>query len=264
MSLKSIKIVHTSDVHLDSRFSSETEGNFRNSAERAFAAVVTCAIDEKADLLLIVGDLFDNNRVGEADFEFVRTQLARLNCQTVLLPGNHDVHDEKSVWHRLEVSTAGGHVHAILDPDGNQLTLDSISARVWGRAMAEHAPENIPLLNPPERNSDYWNIGLAHGQVVAKRAGIGSSQITHDEINASRFDYLALGHVHVWGDMSQGDTRAFYPGSPVAAYASSDGGHVAIATLSPSQETQVERRQVDERKNTSKTESDSATAYHFV
>ena len=62
-------------MHLDSRFSSETEGNFRNSAERAFAAVVTCAIDEKADLLLIVGDLFDNNRVGEADFEFVRTSL---------------------------------------------------------------------------------------------------------------------------------------------------------------------------------------------
>ena len=264
MPLKSIKIVHTSDVHLDSRFSSEADGDFRNSAERAFSAVVSCAIEERADLLLIVGDLFDNNRVGEADFEFVRTQLARVECHTVLLPGNHDVHDEKSVWHRLEVSSAGGHVHALLEPDGKQLSLGNISTKVWGRAMAEHAPENIPLLNPPPRNEDHWNIGLAHGQVVSKRAGIGSSQITHDEISASGFDYLALGHVHVWGDMSHGQTRAFYPGSPVAAYASSDGGHVAITTLSFDEEPRVERRQVDERKSTSTKEDDSATAYHFV
>jgi exonuclease SbcD len=247
MSTTPVKLVHTSDVHLDSRLSSEVEGNFRNSAERAFAGVVTCAREENADLLLIVGDLFDHNRVGDDDFEFVCSQLARVTCSVVLLPGNHDVHDNTSVWHRLETAGVGEHVHTLLDHDGGRIEFPDIGATVWGRAMAEHAPENVPMHDAPNRQDHVWNIGLAHGQVVPERAGYGSSQITHEEIRSSGFDYLALGHVHVWGDMSQGTTRACYPGSPVAAYASASGGHVAIATLCPERGVDIEQRQIDWR-----------------
>ena len=245
MTTRSIKLVHTSDVHLDGRYRSDVEGNYRNGAERAFAAVIACTIQEDADLLLIVGDLFDNNRVGEDDFEFVCEQLERVSCPVVLLPGNHDVHDHTSVWHRLEESGTGGHVHALLTHGGDSIEFDELSTTVWGRAMAEHAPHNVPLRDTPNRQEHVWNIGLAHGQVVAERAGIGSSQITFEEIRTSGFDYLALGHVHVWGDMSQGPTRAYYPGSPVAAYASSRGGHVALATLCPDNGVSVEQRRVD-------------------
>lgn len=251
MSTKPIKLVHTSDVHLDGRYTSDSEGDFRNSAERAFAAVVTCTMDENADLLLIVGDLFDNNRVGEDDFDFVCRQLTRVSCPVVLLPGNHDVHDDASVWHRLELASVGRHVHALLEHGGDRIEFNDLGTTVWGRAMAEHAPDNVPLHDVPNRQDHVWNIGLAHGQVVPQRAGFASSQITHEEIRTSGFDYLALGHVHVWGDMSQGSTRACYPGSPVAAYASSNGGHVAIATLCPEDGVDVEQRQVDCRQENS-------------
>jgi len=245
MSTRSIKLVHTSDVHLDSRQRNPVEGDFRNSAERAFAAVITCARNENADLLLIVGDLFDHNRVGDNDFDFVCSQLARVACPVVLLPGNHDVHDGTSVWERLAKAGAGGHVHALLGHDGDSVEFADIRATVWGRAMAEHTPDNVPMLDAPSRKAHVWNIGLAHGLVVPQRMGYGSSQITHEEIRTSGFDYLALGHVHVWGDMSQGSTRAYYPGSPVAAYASTNGGHVAVVTLCPERGIEVEKRRID-------------------
>ena len=38
--------------------------------------------------------------------------------------------------------------------------------------------------------------------------------ITEEEIAGSALDYLALGHVHVFSDMTHGSTRAVYPGSP--------------------------------------------------
>ena len=247
MSTAAVKLVHTSDVHLDSRYPGDVEGDFRNSAERAFAAVINCTVAERADLLLIVGDLFDNNRVGDDDFAFVSSQLARVSCPVVLLPGNHDVHDDASVWHRLELAAAGHHVHALLDHDGNRIDFDDLGTTVWGRAMAEHAPANVPLHAAPERQEHVWNVGLAHGHVVHERGGIGSSQITHEEIRTSGFDYLALGHIHVWGDMSQGATRAFYSGSPVAAYASASGGFCAVATLCPDHGVKVEQRRVDQR-----------------
>ena len=247
MTTRRVKLVHTSDVHLDARIRTDVEDGFRNAAERAFARVIDVALAEEADLLLIVGDLFDHGRVTEQDFEFVREQLRRLCCPVVLLPGNHDVHDERSVWHRIEFADDAGHVHLLLETDGDCLDFDDIGVRVWGRAMAEHAPENAPLEGVPARHRDMWNVGLAHGQVVEERIGWASSQITHDEIRESGFDYLALGHVHVWRDHSQGATKAFYPGSPVAAFASESGGHVAITTLCPERGVDVVRRQVDRR-----------------
>ena len=246
MPVRPLKLVHTSDVHLDGRYVGEPVDGFRNHAERAFAAVVDVTLEEAADLLLIAGDLFDNNRVPDEDFDFVRDQLARLSCPVVVLPGNHDVHDHYSIWRRIEADDVGGHVHLMLDTAGASIEFEELGATAWGRAMAEHAPENEPLEGVPMRQEGVWNIGLAHGLVVSKREGIGSSQITHEEIRASGFDYLALGHVHVWGDMSQGSVTACYPGSPVGSYASAAGGHVAVASFQPDRGVELTRRKVDD------------------
>ena len=244
---KQLKIVHTSDVHLDSRGTDRPVEGFRSRAERAFSGVVDTALEEHAELLLIAGDLFDNNRVDDSNIDFVYEQFERLNqgaCQVVMLPGNHDVHDASSVWNRFDFDEAGEHVHGLMSHDGASVTLDDIGVRVWGKAMQEHAPENYPLLGTPERHDHHWNVGMAHGQVVEQRIGQGSSPITRREIGTSGFDYLALGHIHVWADHSEGDTVAYYCGSPVAHYAGAGGGKVALVTLCPETGVGVASRQV--------------------
>lgn len=241
---KPLTVVHTSDVHLDSRDTDQATDGFRSRAERAFAGVVEATHEVDADLLLIAGDLFDNNRVDDSNIDFVYRQFERLRCPVVMLPGNHDVHDESSVWNRFDFDEAGDHVHGLMAHDGNCVTLDEIGARVWGRAMAEHAPENYPLVGAPERHDRHWNIGMAHGQVCERRVGQGSSPITREEIRTSGFDYLALGHIHVWGDHSEGETVAVYSGSPVAHFAGANGGHVAVVNLCPRDGVRVERRKI--------------------
>jgi len=188
--------------------------------------------------------MFDNNRVDDSNIRFVYGQLARLACQVVVLPGNHDVHDASSVWNRFDFDVAGDHVHGLLSTTGDSVDLDAIGVRVWGRAMTEHAPENYPLDGAPVRRDGHWNIGMAHGQVCDRRIGQGSSPITCDEIRASGFDYLALGHIHVWAEHSEGATKAFYCGSPVAHYAGSGGGKVAVVTLCRRTGVSVASRQV--------------------
>lgn len=258
---RQLKLVHTSDVHLDGSGPITSEDGCRNRSERAFSGVVEVALDEAADLLLIAGDLFDNNRVDDSNIAFVYRQLARLqssSCQVVMLPGNHDVHDATSVWNRFDFDEAGKHVHGLMTHDGVSVTLPDLSARVWGKAMFEHAPENYPLVGAPARHDVHWNIGMAHGQVVEERIGQGSSPITRDEIGASGFDYLALGHIHVWADHSEGETAAYYCGSPVAHYAGSEGGKVAVVTLCPTDGVDVESRQVTVR---DKDEVDNTRGY---
>ena len=78
----------------------------------------------------------------------------------------------------------------------------------------------------------HWFVGMAHGHFVEDRREPRSSLITPDEIAGSGLDYLALGHVHVFRDVSQGPVRACYPGAPRISYAP-DAGSVAIIRLDP-------------------------------
>ena len=215
-------------MHLDGRSRNGSSNEFRNVAESAFAEVVKTVQAKHCDLFLIVGDLFDHNRIQESDVEFVQAQLAQLACPTVLIPGNHDVYDDYSLWHRFDPNELGQNVYSIMDHHGSVIEFEELGVRLWGKAMEEHAPENKPLEGTPNLDGTKWNIGLAHGQVVEHRVLGSSSLITEEEITNCGFDYLALGHVHVWAIYQYGKVLACYPGSPVAAFASSLGGHLAL------------------------------------
>ena len=246
MPTQSIRIAHTSDVHIDGTGRSQNFEGFKNVAEYSFSRVVDGVIEERCDLFLIVGDLFDNARVPDSDFEFVRTQLKRLDIPVILIPGNHDLHDEKSLWTKFDWSSLNSNIHPIKAVNGETIYLSELNVRIWGRAMTDHAPENQPLFGHPVHDDHEWNIGLAHGQVVDIRSSFVSSMITKDEIAASGFDYLALGHVHVWDEWSLGSTIACYPGSPVQAFASSRGGFYALVDLDPESGVSVSKRRVSE------------------
>ena len=175
MTRPNIKIVHTSDVHLDGRNRAPESDGFRNVAERAFCSVVDLVVSESADLFLIAGDLFDSNRMCEADFEFVYEQLSRTNCPVVLIPGNHDVNNEASVWTRMQLDRAGPDIHPITDATGELIDLPKLRTTIWGRSMVEHAPDNIPMEGVSTGPEDYWHIGMAHGDVLRDRASGCSS-----------------------------------------------------------------------------------------
>ncbi|HJU10692.1 MAG TPA: DNA repair exonuclease [Candidatus Binataceae bacterium] len=241
-----LKIIHTSDVHLESdTFGSGPKGDvFRDSVRKAFAGVIDVAGVSCADILLIVGDLFDSNRVSGDALEFAMGQIARARMPVVMIPGNHDAHDERSIYAALPAASLPRNLHLILEPEGVSLQFPDLSAHIWGRALVEHSPEYRPLSGLPEPMPHVWNIGLAHGfftEVETNR----SSPITPDEIAASGYDYIALGHIHVFGDVSQGRTRAFYCGTPAPLYAGSEAGWVLQISCIPGEPIQIERLMVD-------------------
>jgi DNA repair exonuclease SbcCD nuclease subunit len=245
--LRQLNLIHTSDVHLESdTFGSGARGDvFRDSVRRAFARVVDVANYHDADLLLIVGDLFDSSRVSAEALGFAMGQIGRAGMPVVMIPGNHDAHDERSIYAGLSAASLPPNLHLILEPDGTALEFPELAARVWGRALVEHSPDYRPLSGLPDPVPHVWNIGLAHGfftEVETNR----SSPITPAEIEASGYDYIALGHIHVFGDVSQGRTRAFYCGTPAPLYASSEAGWVLQVSCVPGEPIRVERLMVAE------------------
>ena len=231
----SLKLVHTSDVHLHSYAGhGDAQALCRRQAELAFCEVVDTVRAQRADLFLIAGDLFDSSRVERSSIDFVLAELARVPCPVVLIPGNHDCYDDESIYRRIDLRDAGSHVHPLMSEDGDTFEFHELHATVWGRALVDHDHANRPLDGVPERSGDYWHVGLAHGYLAPDRRELRSSTITPEEIGRSGLDYLALGHVHVFREVSERRTTACYSGSPSPPHAgATDGGSVALVTLDP-------------------------------
>lgn len=245
MSRPSLRLVHTSDVHLASAASAGASGGDGSAEKAAFRRVIETVLEERADILLIAGDFFDSNRVSRATLSFVEAQLGRLCCPVVLIPGNHDCYDAQSVYRRFDMRTIGPNVHPLTAEDGEVVGFAELHLSVWGKGLVDHVPSNRPLAGVPRRDGDHWFVGMAHGLFVEGRADLRSSLITPEEVANSGFDYLALGHAHVFRDVSQGRTRACYAGSPMIPHALHRGS-VAIVTLDPEAGISIEGRAISD------------------
>lgn len=224
--IRPLKIVHTSDVHLND----EHDGA---QVREAFTQVVDTVLDTESDLFLIAGDLFDHNEIARKTVDFVYEQLSRVKCETVIIVGNHDVWDERSIVKRMDFRKAGHHVTLLDDAEGSQVEFTELHATVWGRCMLDHDLSNKPMAGAPQRKRNLWHIGMAHGLYTDDPDTERSSLITPPEIEASGFDYLALGHVHAHRQMRHGNTLACYPGVCAAHMGTVGAGCVTLATLTP-------------------------------
>ena len=82
MPSKKLRLIHTSDTHLG-----DVSGH-PQSAD-ALTAVVNAVADNGGDMLLLVGDIFDNERVSDDVLKWFIGEMGRLQKPAVVLPGNH-------------------------------------------------------------------------------------------------------------------------------------------------------------------------------
>ena len=231
---RQLRVLHTSDVHIG--HVRGPHGSHRDVCQCPIHALAATAVAHAVDILLIAGDLFDHARLKRSDVAHTMELLGSVDASVVIIPGNHDVHDEQSLWgthadheHRLEVTGAG--VIFLDDPEGATLHFGEHDLTLWGRAMDLHHSEYRPLAGVPARPDDGWFIAAGHGhfQRTADDAH-RSSPIAAEEIEATGADYVALGHWHVTTDVSVGNVVAWYPGAPMGI---PSNGTASLVTFSP-------------------------------
>lgn len=186
---------------------------------RVLEAVVKTANTLGVDLVLISGDLFDIYHPTQEAISKTIDIMAQLIPPAVIIPGNHDALGDAETYHMPHWKDRGLSPYIIKQPDGEVLEVPNIPVLVWGRAMVEHSPDFQPLEGIPDRNGGAWHVAMAHGFFYTQdESGGRSSPIYDKEIRDSGWDYIALGHKHIYVDVSQGGVRAAYSGSPVGLY----------------------------------------------
>ena len=222
-----LRIVHTADVHLGARHADMGD---QASAQRerqfaAFKTTVDLAIEERVDLFLIAGDLFDSNTQPRRSVERVTAELARLaaaKVRTVIIPGTHDVYDRSSIYRAYDLEALAGS-----DPDDDFVTvltparpwvhLAACDVVVFGQVFATKKAPKSPLqgLDTSVVPEATYRVGMVHGAVAIPGKTDGDDVvITTQEIAASGLDYLALGHWHSAQQARAGGVTYAYAGAP--------------------------------------------------
>jgi DNA repair protein SbcD/Mre11 len=219
-------ILHTADVHLD-----EVDDG---PSQRAFAAAIASSIELDVDLVLITGDLFDHNRVGDAILDWTAGQLDRADRPVVLMVGNHDTLDSTSVHHRFAAGSRCQQVQFLDDPDGSTVEVPGTDIVVWGRAMVDHEPTFRPLHGHPPRTEGRWHVIAGHGLWVGQAVAGRSSPIFPEDLDALEADYVALGHLHAHQVVRE-EPLTIYPGA--TAYSRHGEAGCVLVDLVPGEAT---------------------------
>ncbi|HEV8516540.1 MAG TPA: DNA repair exonuclease [Candidatus Limnocylindrales bacterium] len=239
------RLLHIADAHLGARHQDLGEAAARQR-ERQFAAfrrAIDLAIEERVDLFLVAGDLFDSNSQPRRSVERVASELKRLPANgiaAVLLPGTHDVYDAASIYRTYDLRRLAGLPETspdlvVLTPERSDIEFPGHRIVVHGRVFATKRAPRSPLaalrLDPsgPER----WHVGLIHGSlVVPGRIEQDEVMLTEAEIESSGLDYLALGHWHSHRSGRAGRTVWAYPGALEPMAIDQEGaGNALLVTL---------------------------------
>lgn len=182
-----MKIIHCSDIHLDSKM--EANLTSQQAAERntelceTFVRMVHYAAENDVRVIMISGDLFDTGRVRSTTVGCILdTVTLHPNIDFLYLRGNHD-ESEQAFFRDL--------------PDNLKLFSDQWQYHRYGNVViagVELAPHNCTsIYTSLQLRSEDMNLVMLHGQETTQP---GIESVCIPSLRNKHIRYLALGHLH--------------------------------------------------------------------
>lgn len=223
---KSLKFVHCADVHLDAPFSEQSGGyseTRRKDIRNAFLNIIKRTVEEKAELLLISGDLYEHGYSTRKTMEWLNMVLAGLSIPVVILPGNHDPYLLNS-WYKAWEWPSNVH---ILSPENPDLFLEKECVQLFGVGFSSFKAEkpDLSIVLPPKKGA--FNILMLHGTLDMDFTEQAYNPVTSRELANLQYDYYALGHFHT-ANSDYPLKNAINPGSPEPLSFGEPGAHGAF------------------------------------
>lgn len=214
----------------------------RAASREAFERCVTVALEERADALLIAGDLFDGRHVSFETERFLLEQLARLGqagVAVVYATGNHDpgqvVQAGRLAWPDNVTVVADAEPRTIPVKGRDGETAGWVTAA--GHATAQ-VTDDLSLGMRPRPDTLLPQAAMLHTQVsnIDARGHHPYAPSNATRLRQAGFHYWALGHVHRRQAVSD-DPPIHYPGNLQGSRAGETGpkGGLLVDLSDPAQ-----------------------------
>lgn len=244
-----MKIIHLSDLHLGKRVN---EFSMLEDQEYVLTKVINIIDDEKPQVVLIAGDIYDKS-VPSAEavqlFDNFLYRLAKRGLEVFIISGNHDSAERIAFGSRI-MDNSGIHMSPVYSGNVLPISLQDDFGEVYFYMLPFIKPANVRRFYPDEQintytdavkvavdsmnvNSASRNIIITH-QFVTGAVTCDSEELSvggSDNVDAmvfAKFDYVALGHIHKSQCISSPYIR--YCGTPLK-YSFSEVNHQKTVTV---------------------------------
>jgi DNA repair exonuclease SbcCD nuclease subunit len=213
-----MRLVHLSDIHLGFRQYQRQTPTGINQREADIALslrrVIDTVIELRPDIVLIAGDVFHSVRptnpaILHAFIQFSRLMRMLPDATVVMVAGNHDTPRTAETGCILHLFRPLG--INVVDAEARRIPVPQLDLMIL--AVPDMQGKR-PLLEPDPTAK--YNILMLHGEIEGVLPKYGREldrspmEITQEELAADKWDYVALGHYHVYHSVAP---NAFYSGS---------------------------------------------------
>lgn len=195
-----MKFIHAADIHLDSplaglsAYQDAPTDLLRTATRDAFSNLVSEAIEEAVDFMVIAGDLYDGNWKDYNTGVFFSREMGRLHAARIpvfLAYGNHDA--ESDMTRNLALPP-----NVVAFPANRPSThrLDALKVALHGQSFKHGATTDNLAAGYPAPVAGWLNIGVLHTALEGYAAHASYAPCSLAELTAKGYQYWALGHVH--------------------------------------------------------------------
>jgi DNA repair protein SbcD/Mre11 len=244
-----MKFIHCADVHLDTplqglaQYPGAPANEIRNATRRAFERVLSTAISEKVDFVIVAGDLYDTGLKSFESALFFNKQMARLKdagISVYLIYGNHDAASKL-----IKQIRPPSNVHVFRTSEAQTFQDDGLRLAIHGQSFATpEITEDLAGKYPPPVPG-FFNIGVLHTNLAGISEHANYAPCSLETLKNKGYQYWALGHVHNRQVLCT-DPYILYPGNIQGRHGKeqgekscelvtvSDAGAISIETISTS------------------------------
>jgi DNA repair exonuclease SbcCD nuclease subunit len=187
-----LKVIHIADTHLGATPHSDNRWGINRERElwQALERILHIAEEEKADLLLIAGDMFHRQPLVRELKEINYSFSNLTHTKVVFIAGNHDCIKENSYYNTFKWAN---NVYCLKNEECESVYFPELNTEIYGLSyhnyeIRENLYDKIQI-----KNNNHINILLGHG---GDEKHIPFSKT---ELGSKGFDYIALGHIHIPG-----------------------------------------------------------------
>lgn len=200
-----MKIIHCSDLHLDSKMNSNLDGKKakerRNEILITYQNMIKYAINNNVSIIIIAGDMFDKKDITIKTKNIVMdTIFLNPSIDFIYLKGNHD---EKGFIESFEEIPNNLKVFTQDEWKSYRYGKVVISGIEFGKLSSYEIYNSLML------SKNDINIVTMHGQESLYEQKDKVQIINLQELKNKNIDYLALGHIHQY-KQEKLDNRGIY------------------------------------------------------
>jgi len=242
-----LRILHTADIHLGAKFSGlgNKGASQREQLRTTFKNVIATAINERLNIVLVAGDLFDSNQQAQRNVDLVIEQFNLLgsnNIPVCLIPGTHDSLDSSSIYRKVDFERKCPNLRIFAEENMSYKEYPGLDLTIYGKPNLSNRSFMSPLKGLKRSTSSRFHVAMAHGSLfIPEKTADDDHVFKLEEVQVCGMHYLALGHWHrVYRCPSE--PPAWYSGPPEWIPGQTEKGGVLLVSLSDSGEVKVEPR----------------------